>query len=81
MSTLMRRKKLKPDTRLDWRDPNMPVLRPAMAPGDTKYKPYEFRSDWITKYHQNAMISPRMEPTWKYDPSYNWFSAAQQKKL
>ena len=68
----MRRKKLPPDKRLDWRDPNMPVLRPAMTEGDTEYKPYEFRADWIQRYHQHAMTAPRMELMWRDDPSYFW---------
>lgn len=40
----MRRRKLPPDKRLNWRDPDMPVLRPAMAPGDKVYKPYEWEA-------------------------------------
>lgn len=76
----MKRKRLPPDKRLDWRDPNMPVLRPAMAEGDIEYKSYEFRSDWIQKYHQNAMNSPRQEPMWKDDTSYNWCNAANKSK-
>lgn len=75
----MRRKKLPPDNRLDWRDPEMPVLRPAMAEGDKEYKPYEFRQDWIQKYHQNAMTAPRVEPTWDKDPSYNWAEKKRRK--
>ena len=73
------RRKLPPDKRLDWRDTDMPVLRPAMAEGDTEYKPYEFRPEWIQKYHQHAMTAPRVEPTWKNDPSYNWAEKKKQK--
>lgn len=68
----MKRRKLPPDKRLNWRDPNMPVLRPAMAPDDTEYKPYEFGSDWIQQYHKRAMAGLRVEPEWRDDPSYFW---------
>lgn len=68
----MKRKRQPPDMRLNWRDPDMPVIRPAMAPDDKEYKPYEFKPDWIQKYHEHAMTAPRVEPTWDKDPSYNW---------
>jgi len=62
------------DTRLDWRDPNIPVLRIAKPQNDpnAKWGVYEFPSDMIHNYHKRAMDSPRVEPTWKYDPSYWW---------
>lgn len=74
----MRRHKLPPDKRLDWRDPDMPVLRIAKPETpNAEWGVYPFPSDMIHRYHQNAMNSPRQEPMWKDDPSYWW---ARDKK-
>lgn len=76
---MTRRKRLPPDKRLKWRDPNMPVLRIA-KPHDNpnaEWGVYEFPADMIHNYHQRAMLTPRHEPTWQYDPSYWW---ARDKK-
>ena len=75
----MKRRKKFIDKRLNWRDPDMPVLRIAKKEGDTEYKPYEFRADWIQLYHKNAMNSYRIEPTWKNDPSYFWAKDKKKK--
>ncbi len=56
----MRRKPL-PDTRLDWRDPNMPVIGKSGRPID--HKKMELKA-------QRAMVSAD-EPTWRNDPTYN----------
>lgn len=77
---MRRRKRLPPDTRLDWRDSNMPVLRIA-KPDNTanaEWGVYPFPSDMIHNYHKYAMTAPRVEPMWKDDPSYFW---ARDKKL
>jgi hypothetical protein len=68
------RKRLPPDNRLDWRDPNMPCLRIAKPENDPNapWGVYPFPPDTIHEYHKRAMVSPRIEPTWKYDPSYFW---------
>lgn len=70
----MRRKKLPPDKRLNWRDSNMPVLRIAKPDNNpnAEWGVYEFPADMIQRYHQHNMIIPRSEPMWKDDPSYWW---------
>ena len=76
----MKRRKKFINKRLNWRDPNMPVLRiarPENGVGD--WDVYPFPSDMIHRYHQYAMTIPRMEPEWRNDPSYFW--ARDKKKV
>ena len=55
------KRKLSPDTRLDWRDPNMPVIGKSGRLID--HKKMELKA-------QMAMVSAN-EPTWRNDPTYN----------
>ena len=61
--------KLPPDTRLDWRDPNMPVIVEVMDQWGRKktvhMDPYERR------YHASFAMTNGCEPHYSYDPTYN----------
>ena len=68
---MSRRKKLPPDKRLNWRDPNMPVLRYGKVNGviDThEIKPEDIRAYYKAKLEQ---IGWQM-PSWDQDESYWW---------
>lgn len=62
----MKRRKL--DTRLDWRDPDMPVYRNyRFANGQIK----EFvEADYERRYREH-MLSQNDADSWRYDPTYN----------
>lgn len=68
-----RRRHQEPDTRLNWRDPNMPVLRVVECGFRTTVE--EFPPD-EEKQHAEYMLQVQMEntktPRWIDDPSYNW---------
>jgi hypothetical protein len=57
----MKRRRLPPDTRLDWRDPNMPVLGKSGRP--------------IAHYKMQLKAQMSMDlstaPSWRSDPTYN----------
>ena len=57
----MRRQKPPPDLRLNWRDPNMPVLGKSGRP-----IPHE---KMVVKAQMALELSA--EPTWRNDPTYN----------
>ena len=63
------KRRLPPDKRLDWRDPNMPVLRYGKF-GDfigTK----EVSPDDITRYYKAKLEQMGYQlPDWKDDPTY-----------
>lgn len=56
----MKRRRHEPDNRLDWRDPNMPVLTEA---GE------ERPPVWRQRQSQQAFSDP--VPKWRNDPTYN----------
>lgn len=61
-------KRLPPDTRLDWRDPKMPVIRDyRMANGArlTQVDP-----DYEHRYREHMMKAAE-QPDWRKDPTYN----------
>lgn len=57
----MNRRHLPPDNRLDWRDPEMPVLGKFGRPIDHN------------KLHQLAQVRVEQanDPDWRNDPTYN----------
>lgn len=56
-----------PDTRLNWRDPNMPVIRDyTMADGSKKIV---VDPDYEHRYREFQMHRPGDD--WKSDPTYN----------
>lgn len=57
----MKRRPLPPDTRLDWRDPNMPVLGKSGRPID--------HTKMVVK--ANMALELSTEPNWKNDPTYH----------
>lgn len=61
---MVRRRSKAPDRRLDWRDPDMPVLR-AMTTGMEEMAP-----DDESAYSADVM-QRSLEPNWRNDPTYN----------
>lgn len=55
-----RRKPLPPDTRLSWRDPNMPLIRKGREIDHKKMEIYA-----------KLAIERSPEPNWRNDPTYN----------
>jgi hypothetical protein len=54
--------------RLDWRDPDMPVIRNyKMNDGSVRV---EVDPDYEHRYREH-MISAALQPSWKQDPTYN----------
>ena len=68
---MVKRRKLPPDTRLDWRDPDMPVLRYGNFNGEFGTK--EVAPQYIQNYYRAKLdqIGWKM-PDYKDDPSYWW---------
>lgn len=75
----MRRRKLPPDTRLDWRDPDMPIIRKVTLQDGTE-EVREIASKYIEQYYANKISNYHYwnEGNWRDDPSYNW---AEECKL
>jgi len=58
----------RPRPRLDWRDPNMPVIRDyKMADGTTKT---EVDPDYERRYREYR-VQTSTEPSFRHDPTYN----------
>lgn len=58
----------KPDRRLDWRDPNMPVIRDyRMANGQHRT---EVDPDYERRYREHLMQFGE-QPSYRNDPTYN----------
>lgn len=62
------RKRLPPDRRLDWRDPNMPVLRPYKMADGTRKEIVD--PDYERRYREHLMQSA-VQPRYQSDPTYN----------
>lgn len=63
----MKRRKLPPDKRLDWRDPDMPVLKQQLNGSYAEVEP-----DYAQKYYAQKIDSPFYgAPSYKDDPTYN----------
>lgn len=61
-------KRQRPDNRLDWRDPAMPVLRDyRMGDGSKKTLVDE---DYERRYREMLMVASN-NPQWRKDPTYN----------
>jgi hypothetical protein len=64
----MRRRKLPPDTRPDWRDPDMPVIRRyRMGNGTTRT---EVDPDYERRYRE-MLMETAVQPHYTDDPTYN----------
>lgn len=61
----------KPDTRLDWRDPDMPVIRKVLI--DNKPAVVKIPPKKIEEYYFNKIFGSEYDaPNYKLDPSYWW---------
>lgn len=70
---MARRRNKEPDRRLDWRDPDMPVLR-AMTTGMEEMTPED-----ESEYSRNVMLLS-LEPHWRNDPTYNLGRGQRRRK-
>jgi len=71
----MRRKKLPPDQRLDWRDQDMPCLRYGRRNEYEKFHMMVVPPDHIKEYYRRKIYEsdgPFGPPDYKSDPSYWW---------
>lgn len=68
------RKRLPPDKRLDWRDPNMPAYEDGFRNPEeiTRMAQLRFASS-------NSSIGSRIFPEYKNDPSYDWAKECKSK--
>lgn len=62
------RRKQPPDTRPDWRDPNMPVLRDYKMIDGSKKEIVD--PDYERRYRAH-MIDAAPHENWRNDPTYN----------
>lgn len=62
----MRRRKLPPDKRLDWRDPDMPVLDDGVKKTPEQFK-WERTRSFIAA---TGTFAKKHFPDWKDDPGY-----------
>ena len=60
-----RRPRLPPDTRLDWRDPNMPVLVSTHSQGMVTWDPDRAQRAYADR------LAMSNAPSWHSDPTYN----------
>lgn len=61
-------KRPRPDTRLDWRDPNMLLRRDyLMADG----KRIDFIPPDYEQRYRTHLLTSTYQPTWRDDPTYN----------
>jgi len=63
---MVRRRKLPPDNRLDWRDPDMPILDDGI-----KKTPEQFQRERTRALAASyGSFSSKIFPDWKNDPGY-----------
>lgn len=68
---MARQRKLSQDKRLDWRDPDMPVIRKVLI--DNKPAVVEILPKKIEEYYFNKIFGAAYDaPTYRNDPSYWW---------
>ena len=73
-----RRRRLPPDTRPNWRDPNMPVMRDYVMRDGTKRTQVD--PDYEHRYREFLITLPDdTHPNWRLDPTYDL--KKQRKKL
>jgi len=61
------KRKLVSDKRLNWRDPDMPVLRL-----NSSHQMIEVDPEYIHSYYDRKMRSPdNIAPNWRHDPTYD----------
>jgi hypothetical protein len=65
----MKRLKLPPDTRLNWRDPDMPLIRKGYQKGVVV--DMEVSAEFVQQFYERKMQDPNYAaPQYKYDPTY-----------
>jgi len=62
-------KPLPPDTRPDWRDPNLPVIREYRMANGTLLRNVD--PEYEQRYRAH-LLSTAAQRTYHTDPSYNW---------
>ncbi len=65
LTSHMRTRRLPPDNRPDWRDPNMPVYVSTRSQGMVQWDPARLQRAMAAK------IALSDEPDWRDDPTYN----------
>lgn len=66
----MKRRNLPPDTRLDWRDPDMPVIRKGYLKGVVV--DMEVSAEHVQQFYERKMQDPNYTaPQHEDDPTYN----------
>lgn len=70
-------KRPRPDTRPNWRDPNMPVMRDYLMGDGSKRTVVD--QDYERRYREHLMSLPDDRPSYKLDPTYDL--KKQRKKL
>lgn len=81
-----RRRDRKPDTRLDWRDPEMPVIRDYEVQDEGLGIVVERGTEVVTdlklvqRLSRNNMADSQ-EPNWREDPSYRWARPGSRKRV
>lgn len=71
----MRKPKLPPDNRLDWRNPNMPLLIRGNIGGKVglhSVEPQKVTAYYAAKMNMMNSDPMRSPPDYKHDPSYWW---------
>lgn len=77
----MKRHKLPPDSRLDWRDSNMPVFVRVLDPRDNSVKIIPVPPEKVSAFYAAKLRDPYYTaPQYKNDPSY-WWGKNNLKKL
>lgn len=70
---MMRRRRLHPDLRPDWRDPAMPALFSCYDPGTKRNYLKEIPPDKATElFAKKLRKQTGILPSWHSDPSYFW---------
>lgn len=66
----MKRRKLPPDKRLNWRDPDMPIIRTGIING--VFQTAEIAPQHVQQYYQiKLQRNIDIEPNWRVDPTYD----------
>jgi hypothetical protein len=75
---MAKRRDRRPDRRLDWRDPAMPVLREME---------FGWGDKWLVEVPPNeeqqfcaSVVDRKPAPSWKDDPSYQWARPGARKR-
>lgn len=66
----LKRARNQPDKRLDWRDPNMPVLMRVSYDKGQTFQLCEIEPVAVQKYYEQKIIV-NSSPSWRYDETYD----------